>query len=174
MILGHLYLKKGDKVNALEYFEKLMLPGVSEKMRIEATLNVGFIALDQGDTEKSLRCFKSVLASKQDQFKPNAQAALMQSLYKQEDYQGVLHIIKQGDFPAEKELELVKYSMAGRSAYQLKKYHDAIRYFARAESQKPLSPEAFEAAYYRLLCFYNIEGANICLLYTSPSPRDRG
>ena len=161
LILGHLYLKKGDKVNALEHFEKLMLPGVSEKMRIEATLNVGFIVLDQGDAEKSSRCFKTVLASKQDQFKPNAQAALMQSLYKKKDYQGVLHIIKQGDYPAEKELELVKYSMAGRSAYQLKRYHDAIRYFARAESQKPLSPEAFEAAYYRLLCFYNIEGTNI-------------
>jgi len=65
------------------------------------------------------------------------------------------------NFEGKPSTEAVKYTIAGKSALQLKFYNEAIKYFALAERQIPLSEEAFTAGYYRLLCFFNIEGVNI-------------
>lgn len=159
--LGHLYVAKKDNDKALEKFQALMLPAVAANLRIEATLNVGLLSLKKKDIETADRCFKSVLLSKEEKFKPSAQAALMNSMYTAKNYQGVLDVIQRGNHPGTRQTEAIKYAIAGRSAYQLKFYHEAIKLFAQAERQVPLSPEAFEAGYFRLLCFYNIKGANI-------------
>ena len=159
--LGHLYLGKKDDEKAMQRFETLMLPGVAANLRMEATLNVGLLALKKKNTETADRCFKSVLLSKEEKFKPSAQAALMNSMYTAKNYQGVLDVLKRGNHAGAPATEAVKFAIAGRSAYQLKFYHEAIKLFAQAERQVPLSPEAFEAGYFRLLCFYNIKGANI-------------
>ena len=159
--LGHLYLAKKQNDKALEKFEALMLPAVGASLRIEATLNVGLLALQKKDVVMADRCFKAVLLSDQDKFKPNAQAALMNSMYTAKNYQGVLDVIRRGEYTGTPATEAVKYAIAGRSAYQLNFYHEAIKLFALAERQVPLSAEAFEAGYFRLLCFYNIKGANI-------------
>jgi len=159
--LGHLYLAKKKPEVAMEKFEALMLPGISEALRIEATLNVGLISLQQKKIETAERCFKAVLLSDVKKFKPNAQAALMNVMYAAKDYQGVLDTMKLGNHPGTPAMESIKFVTAGRSAYQLKFYHEAIKLFAEAERQVPLSPESFEAGYFRLLCFFNIEGANI-------------
>jgi len=159
--LGHLYLAKKENDLAMEKFQALMQPGISANLRIEATLNVGLLALQKKDVVIADQCFKAVLSSDQDKFKPSAQAALMNSMYTTKNYQGVLDVIRRGEHPGTPATEAVKYAIAGRSAYQLKFYSEAIRLFAQAERQVPLSAEAFEAGYFRLLCFYNIKGANI-------------
>ena len=159
--LGHLYLEKKDHEKAMEKFQALMLPEVGAKLRVEATLNVGLLALQKKDVETAERCFKAVLLADEDKFKSSAQAALMESMYTAKNYQGVLDVLKRGEYPGPPATEAIKYAIAGRSAYQLKFYNEAIRLFALAERQVPLSAEAFEACYFRLLCFYDIEGANI-------------
>lgn len=159
--LGHLYLAKKQNDKAMGKFKALMLPEVTANLRIEAILNVGLLSLQKKDVETADRCFKAVLLSDQDKFKSSAQAALMESMYTAKDFQGVLDVIKRGEYPGPPATEAIKYAIAGRSAYQLKFYNEAIRLFAQAERQVPLSAEAFEASYFRLLCFYNIEGANI-------------
>ncbi|MBT8036154.1 MAG: tetratricopeptide repeat protein [Verrucomicrobiae bacterium] len=159
--LGHLYLAQKDDEKAMARFEALMLPGVAANLRIEATLNVGLLALRKKEVDKAERCFKAVLLSSEEKFKPSAQTALMNSLYAAKDYQGVLDVMKRGDHQGPPPTEVIKYAIAGRSCYQLKLYHQAIKLFAQAERQLPLSAEAFEASYFRLLCFYNIKGANI-------------
>ncbi len=159
--LGHLYLAKKDLEKAAEKFEALMLPDVVANLRIEATLNVGLLALQRKDSEKAERCFKAVLLSSEEKFKPSAQAALMNSMYSAKNYQGVVDVMKRGNHKGTPATEAIKYAIAGRSSYQLKRYHEAIKLFAQAERQMPLSAEAFEAGYFRLLCFFNIKGANI-------------
>ncbi len=159
--LGHLYLLKKEDGKAMEKFKSLMVPSVSANLRMDATLNYGLLALKKKETETADRCFKAVLLSNEEKFKPSAQAALMNSMYTAKDYRGVLDVLKRGNCPGTPATEAVKFAIAGRSAYQLKLYHEAIRLFAQAERQVPLSAEAFEAGYFRLLCFYNIKGANI-------------
>lgn len=161
--LGHLYLDKKDKAKALKRFEAVMLPAVAEDVRIEATLNAGIIYLEQKKNDLAERCFKAVILSGEDKFKASAQVALMNAMYANKDYRGVLDVIKRGNHRGRAATEALKFSVAGKSAYKLKQYHEAIKMFAQAERQVPLSAKAFEAAYFRMLCFYNIEGANLAL-----------
>lgn len=159
--LAHLYLAKKENDKAREKFEALVEPLVESKIRVEATLNVGLLALQNKEVEKAQRCFEDVLKSSEEKFKASAQAGLMNSMYTAKNYQGVLDTMKRGEYVGSPATEAVKYAIAGRSAYQLKSYDEAIRLFSKAESQEPMSAEAFEASYFRLLCFYNIKGANI-------------
>ena len=159
--LAHLYLAKKENDKAREKFEALMKPEVEVKLRIEATLNVGLLALQKKEVELAAECFETVLLSSEDNFKPSAQAALMNSMYTAKNYQAVLDVMKRAEYPGSPATEAVKYAIAGRSAYQLKLYDKAIQLFSQAERQVPMSAEAFEASYFRLLCFYNIKGANI-------------
>lgn len=159
--LGHLYLAKKDTIKAKEKFEALMQPDVEEKLRIEATLNTGLIALQEKNLDLAKASFNAVLSSAVDKFKPSAQAALMNTMYAAKNYQGVLDLLNKGGYSGTPSTEAVKYAVAGRSAYQLMSYQEAIQLFSLAERQVPGSAEAFEASYFRLLCFYNIKGANI-------------
>lgn len=161
--LGHLYLDKKDKDKALEKFEAIMLPAVAADVRVEATLNAGIIYFEQKKNQLAERCFKFVLLSGEDKFKASAQAALMNVMYAEKNYQGVLDALKRGNHKGQATTEALKFSIAGRSAYKLKHYHEAIKLFAQAERQIPLSAKAFEAGYFRMLCFFNIKGVNIPL-----------
>lgn len=137
------------------------MPEVAENLRIEATFHVGLMSLEKKDVETAQSCFKAVLLSSQKRFKPKAQAALMNSLYVSKDYKGVLDVLRRRNYAGKPPTESMKYIIAGRSAFRLKLYREAIRFFANAERQLPQSDKAFEAGYYRLLCFYNIKGSNI-------------
>ena len=159
--LAHLYLAKKENAKAREKFEALMKPEVESKIRIEATLNVGLLALQNKEVAMATECFNAVLSSSEDKFKASAQAGLMNSMYTAKNYQGVLDVMGRGEYPGSAATEAVKFAIAGRSAYQLKSYNEAIQLFSKAESQEPMSAEAFEASYFRLLCFYNIKGSNI-------------
>ena len=159
--LGYLYFGKKDLTKALSEFSSLVKPGVASNIRMDAALNAGLISLQLKKIDDAEGYLKSVLLGKEEKFKPRAQAALMNSMYTGKNYQGVFDVMKRRNYKGKAATEAIKYTLAGRSAYQLKKYNDAILFFAKAESQLPLSREAFEAAYFRLLCFFNIKGANI-------------
>jgi len=159
--LGYLYFGKKDLQHALEKFASLVKPGVAANVRADAALNAGLISLKLKKTDDAEGYFKTVLLSKEEKFKPRAQAALMNCLYDKKDYQGVFDVMKRGNHEGKSATEAIKYTLAGRSAYQLKRYTDAISFFAQAERQNPLSMEAFDAGYYRLLCFFSIKGTNI-------------
>lgn len=159
--LGNLYYQKKDLKRSMEYFEQLILPSVDPASRMEATFHVGLISMEQGDSRTAQSAFKSVMQSKQDKFKPNAQTAMVRSLYKEAKYGEILKTMEGGNYLGTPVMESEKYALAGHSAYKLKKYQVAISHFATAERQVPLSDHAFDSAYFRLLCFYYIEGANI-------------
>lgn len=159
--LGYLYFGKKDLVKALDKFASLVQPGVAPNVRADAALNAGLISLQLKKTDDAESYFKSVLLSKEEKFKPRAQAALMNSMYTGKNFQGVFDVMKQGNYKGKPATEAMKFTLAGRASYQLKLYDEAIRYFAQAERQIPLSPEAFEAGYFRLLCFFNTKKSTI-------------
>lgn len=159
--LAHLYLDKKQAAKAKEKFAALLAPTVAENLRIEAAYHSGLIALQEKDNVLAGGYFKTVLLSADLKFKARAQAALMNTMFADGDYQGVLNTIKRGAFKGKPSTEAIKYTIAGKSALQLKSYNEAIKYFGLAERQIPLSEEAFTAGYYRLLSFFNIEGVNI-------------
>lgn len=159
--LGYLYFGKKDLLKALDKFADLVQPGVAANIRADAALNAGLISQQLKKFDDAESYFKTVLLSKEDKFKPRAQVAMMNSMYTSKNYQGVFDIMHRGGHEGKPATEAMKYTLAGRSAYQLKQYGEAIKLFAKAESQIPLSKESFEAGYYRLLCFFNIKGANI-------------
>ncbi len=159
--LAQLYLSKKENEKAREKFEALMNPEVGNEIRIDATLSLGLLALQNKEIETAEKCFNEVLQSDQEKLKPSAQAALMNAMYTAKNYKGVLDIMIQGTHTGAPATEAVKYTLAGKSAYQLKSYQEAIHLFSQAERQVPMSAEAFEAGYFRLLCFYNIKGSNI-------------
>lgn len=159
--LGYLYFGKKQLEKALDKFTSLVHPSVAGNIRADASLNAGLISLQLKKTDDAESYFKSVLMSKEEKFKPRAQAAMMNSMYAGKNYQGVFDAMKRGTYKGKPATEAIKYTLAGRSAYQLKNYNEAIKLFALAERQIPLSKEAFEGGYYRLLCFFNIKGANI-------------
>lgn len=159
--LGYLYFGKKDLDKALAYFSSLIEPRVAANIRADAALNAGLISLQLKKTEDAERYFKMVLMSREEKFKPRAQAALMNSLYTDKKYREVFDVMKSGNHKGKPATEAIKFTLAGRAAYQLGEYNEAIAYFAKGERQIPLSAEAFEAGYYRLLCFFNIQGANI-------------
>ena len=85
--LGHLYLDKKNNDKALEKFEAIMLPFVVADVRIEATLNAGIIYLEQKKNDLAENAFKAVILSEENKFKPSAQAALMNVMYSQKNYE---------------------------------------------------------------------------------------
>ncbi|NWK56326.1 tetratricopeptide repeat protein [Verrucomicrobiaceae bacterium N1E253] len=159
--LGYLYFSKKELQRALDKFASLVKPGIAANIRVDAALNAGLISQQMKKGDDAVSYFKMVMLSKEEKFKSRAQAAMMNSLYASKDYQAVFDTMKRGNYPGKPATEAIKFTLAGRSAYQLKRYDLAIKYFAEAERQIPLSKEAFEAGYYRLLCFFNIKGSNI-------------
>ena len=159
--LGHLYLKEKNYEKAKEKFKGLLLPAVTPSLRVESAFHSGLIALEEKDNELAAGYFKRVLLSSADKYKARSQAALMNVMFAEGNYREVLNALQRGSYEGKPATEAVKYTIAGKSALQLKLYHRAIQYFAKAERQIPLSEEAFTAGFYRLLCFFNIEGANI-------------
>jgi TolA-binding protein len=99
--LAHLYLAKKENDKAREKFEALMKPEIEVKLRIEATLNVGLLALQNKEVEAAAECFETVLLSNEDNFKPSAQAALMNSMYTAKNYQAVLDVMKRAEYPGQ-------------------------------------------------------------------------
>ena len=159
--LGKLHFDNKNMKRALEYFEPLMLEGVGPASKSEATFYAGRASMELGDNEAATTYFKAALLAKDNKFKASAQTALVSILYKDGKYDEVLAVMKTGSFRGTEAMELEKYWLAGQSAYKLQRYQVAIGHLARAERQKPLSQKAFDAGYYRLLCFYKIEGTNI-------------
>ncbi|MDC0088346.1 tetratricopeptide repeat protein [Akkermansiaceae bacterium] len=159
--LGNLYYQKKDFGKSMEYFEELMLSASNPANKSEATFHVGLISMEQGDNKTAQSSFREVMSSNQIKFKPNAQTAIVRSLYKEGKYDEILKVMQAGNYLGTPVMESEKYALAGHSAYKLKRYQVAISHFATAERQVPLSDHAFDAAYFRLLCFYYIKGANI-------------
>lgn len=162
--LAHFSVKEGKLQDGLARF-RLVADNASTqaKVRGEACLHAALTATKLGDAETASRYLDIILRTPgMDDFRPEAQTALMANLFAKKDYQNVIKTYLASPAKAEGEAEAARLMLAARSYMRLKQPAQALGLFRDVEKLvKPEGDIAFQAAYYRLLCFYQIEGRHV-------------
>ncbi len=161
--LGHLSLKAGKLEEALELFEAVINGPHLAKTRGEAALQAALTATKLGDTTLADKYLKLVLTTEgMGDFRPDAQTALMANHFAKKEYREVVEIFRRSPLKAEGEKEADRLMLAARSYMRLKQPSEALQLFRDVERLvKPERDLAFHASYYRLLCFFQIEGRHV-------------
>ena len=161
--LGHLALKAGRLQEAVALFEEVILGSSSDKIRGEAALHAALTATKLGQVELADKYLQLILNSPgMENFRPDAQAALMGNLFAQNKYSEVIDVFRRSTAKAEGEKEGNRLMIAARAYMRLKQPSEALQLFRDVEKLvKPEMDVAFSASYYRLLCFFQIEGRHL-------------
>ena len=161
--LGHLALKSGKLQEALALFEEVAGGAYASKYRGEAALQTSIVATKLGQNELADKYLKIILNSGgMEEFRPDAQTALMANLYEEKKFREVIDIFRRSAIRGEGDREANRLTIAGRAYMALKQPSEALQLFRDVEKLvKPDSELAFQAAYYRLLCFFKIEGRHV-------------
>lgn len=161
--LGHLSLNAGKLQEALALFEEVVAAPYSAKIRGEAALQASLTATKLGKPELADKYLQLVLTTPgMDDFRPDAQTALMGNLFANKKYQEVIEIFRRSAVKAQGEKEADRLMFAGRAYMRLKQPSEALQLFREVEKLvKPEMDLAFHASYYRLLCFFQIEGHHV-------------
>lgn len=175
--LGGILQKSGKLAEALALFETVAQSQASPALRGEAALKAALTAtkLNQPDlAEKYLKLI--AITPGMEDYRSDAVVALMANAFSKKDYRGVMDAYRKSGVDASDLAELPPGSpapqaddkkaerlmLAGRSCFQLKLPSEALRLFRQIERILPAQQElAFQAAYYRLLCFYEIDGEHL-------------
>ena len=161
--LGHLALKAGKLQEALARFEEVIAAPSSAKIRGEAALHGSLTATKLDQTELADKYLQLILRTEgMEDFRVDAQTALMANLFEKKQYREVIEIFRRGAMKAAGEQEANRLMIAGRAYMRLKQPSEALGIFRDVEKlAKPESDLACDAAYNRLLCFYQIEGRHV-------------
>jgi tetratricopeptide (TPR) repeat protein len=163
LALGHLSSKSGKLKEALAQFEEVIAAPYIPKIRGEAALNAALIATKLEQTELADKYLQLILTSQgMEDFRVDAQTALMANFMARKQYREVIDIFRRSMIKAEGEKEATRLMFAGRAYMALKQPADALQLFRDIE--KNVNPEldlAFNASFYRLQCFYQIEGRHV-------------
>jgi tetratricopeptide (TPR) repeat protein len=161
--VGKLTLKAGKLQEALDLFEGVANSNAVPKHRGEAALNAAIAATKLNKTELSEKYLRFILDSPgMEEFRPDAQTALMENFYARKDYQAVVDLFRKSTLKAEGEKEAMRLMIAARSLLKLKQPAEASELFREVErTVKPENDLAFQASYYRLNCFFQIEGRHV-------------
>ncbi|MBC8128656.1 MAG: tetratricopeptide repeat protein [Gloeobacteraceae cyanobacterium ES-bin-144] len=161
--LGYILLKAKKTEEALALFEEVIAAQYSPKIRGEAALQAALTATKLERTDLADRYLALILRSSgMEDFRPDAQTALMGNNYAKKDYKEVISVFRTSTAKAEGGKESTRLMIAGRAYMRLKQASDALGLFREVERlEKPESNLAYQAAYYRLLCFFQIEGRHM-------------
>lgn len=169
LAIGELYAEAGSHEKALAQFEQLLAPNTAPQERAKALLAAGVSASKLGQKEKAEAFLNQTLDAVgiDAKYKTKAQFALMEMRFAEKDYPAAVKVFRRGEFVGERDVLARLYLIAGHSLQKLERHNEAIKQFFSAErlgvsvKPEPLMALAFEAAYYRLSSFYQINGANI-------------
>jgi len=174
--LGLLYLKTGKHSDALPLFESVVTSDASPAVRGEAALKAALSAIKLNKPELADKYLKLIaITPGMEDSRADAVGLLMENAFSHKDYAGVLDAYRKsalesadtiegpGDIKrVQDERKAQRLMLAGRSLFQLKKVSDALTLFRQVEHSVPIQDDlAYQAAYYRLLCFYEINGENL-------------
>jgi tetratricopeptide (TPR) repeat protein len=163
LALAHLMVKAGKLPEALALYEEIVASPAAVKLRGEAALHAALtsIKLEQPDlAEKYLRMILSTTGMEDSRV--DAQTALMSISFANEDYAAVVKTYRGTPLKATGEKEATRLMIVARSYMRLKQPQDALTNFREVERLvKPENEMAFQASYYRLLCFFQIEGRHL-------------
>jgi len=162
--LGYLSLSGGKTADALARFDEVLQDArQTEKTRGEAALQAALAATKLDKTDDADRYLRLILGTPgMVDFHEDARTALMGNLFAKKQYSEVIRLHQSAAASAEGDKLAARLMIVGRSLMRLKKPSDALGVFRDVEKLvKPETDTAFQAAYYRLLCFYEIEGVHI-------------
>jgi tetratricopeptide (TPR) repeat protein len=161
--IAHLSLKAGKLQEALAQFEQVIAGAYASKYRGEAALYGALTATKLGQTELADKYLKLILGTPgMEEFRPDAQTALMENNFAKKAYREVIDIFRRSALKGAGENEGSRLMIAGRAYMRLNQYSEALQLFRDVEKLvKPETDMAFQAAYNRLLCFFQIEGRNV-------------
>lgn len=162
--IAHLLHREGKDEESLKMFDQLVRTADDVAVRGESALYAGIVSAKLGRVDDSERYLARVLQTPgMETWRPQAQIALMANRYEEKNYREVIKLYRKSSTPAQGEAEGQRLMLAGRSYMQLGQNAEALEIF-RAVERLPVRPEGdvvFDAAYYRLLCFYRIEGRHV-------------
>ncbi|MGC4016024.1 MAG: tetratricopeptide repeat protein [Luteolibacter sp.] len=174
--LANLLLKGNKHEDALPLFESVVTSEATPPARGEAALKAALSAIKLKKPELADKYLKLIaITPGMEKFRPDALSLLMETAMTDKDYQGVLDAYRKSGLEAADAIEASpdqkatydekkanRLMMAGRAYFQLKKTAEALRLFRQVESSiSPQSELAYQAAYYRILCFYAIDGEHL-------------
>lgn len=161
--LGHLLLKSGKLLEAMARFEEVVAAPLAPKVRGEAALQAALTAIKLDKTDDADRFLNLILRTPgMEDFKTDAQTALMANLFAKKSYQQVVDLFRGSPPSPDPEKRAGQLMIAARSHMRLKQPTEALTLFREVERLvKPESDVAFQASYYRLLCFFQIEGRHV-------------
>ncbi|QTN32470.1 tetratricopeptide repeat protein [Akkermansiaceae bacterium] len=161
--VGKLTLKSGKTQDALTIFEDVANTSSVPKYRGEAALNSAIAATRLGKTEVAEKYLRFILDTPgMEDFRPDAQTALMENYYAKKDFQAVLDLFRKSSLKSEGEKEALRLMIAARAMMKLRQPAEASELFREVERLvKPENDLAFQASYYRLNCFFQIEGRHV-------------
>ncbi len=161
---GRILAAEGKNEEALALFDEVVRSKVEDaETRGEAALVAGATAAKLGEFDRSEDYFQLILRTPgMEEQRPFAQTAMMASHFEQKNYKAVVDIFRSSAISAEGENEARRLMLAARAYMMLDRNADAVPLFRQVERMEPpASQRAFDAAYYRLLCFYRIEGRHV-------------
>lgn len=163
LAVGKLTMKAGKLQEALEVFEELANRNAPAKYRGEGALQAAIIATKLDRTDDALKYLRFIMRTPgMDEFRPDAQTALMENYYKSGDFAKVLEVYNQSSTKAEGEQEALRLLIAARAMMKLNQFTRAMELFREVERLvKPDNELAFQAAFYRLNCFFQVEGRHV-------------
>lgn len=161
--LGQLWAKAGKNKEALALLEEVANTPNPAKVRGEAALHAALAANKLGNTDLAAKYLQLILSTAgMEDFSADAQTALMANEFSKNDYRKVIEIYRSSAIKAEGEKEADRQMIAGRAYMRLKQPNEALQLFREVERLvKPETELAFDASYYRLLCFFEIEGRHV-------------
>ena len=163
LAIGHMTFKAGKITEALEIFEGIANSNSAGQYRGEAALNAALAATKLDKTDLAEKYLRYIIDSPgMEKWRPDAQTALMENHYARKEYQKVLDLYRRSTLKAEGDKEAVRLMIAARAMMKLKQPAEASELFRQVERMvEPDSELAFQASYFRLNCFFQIEGRHV-------------
>lgn len=163
LAVGHLSFRAGKEQEALDTFREIADSGASAKYRGEAALHAALTATKLGETAISEKYLRFLLNTPgMEHWRPDAQTALMENHFAKKEYQQVVDLFRKSAIKAEGEKEAIRLMIAARALMKLKQPAKASELFREVErSVEPENDLAFQATYYRLNCFFQVEGRHV-------------
>ncbi len=161
--LGHLSLNAGKLQEALDQFIEVVAADYPAKVRGEAALHASLTATKLDKTDVADRYLALIMRTAgMEDFRPDAQTALMSNHFAKKEYKEVIRVFQTSTAKAVGEKEAARLMLAARAHMRIKQPSEALVLFRDVEKLvKPETDLAFQASYYRLLCFFQIEGRHL-------------
>ena len=181
--LGHIAARANKDEEALAHFEEVATDRDADvRVRGEAALHAALTATRLNREQIADTYLKMVMQTPgMEDFRVDAQTALMNNQFAAGQYAAVVDSFRRGSVQAEGEREAARLMIAARALMRLEKPSEATTLFRDIERLVPAEHDlAFRASFYRLLCFFQIEGRHVpdqvdafLELYQRSRPDDR-